>query len=106
VNYIQRGDIHAHHRGWIIYWRQNENSPTYHLWIEDEKGDCCFGYDCLNIDKAIELASRAISVVIKGDFMTKAKIFDPLSNFNDSLARQLWRSEEGLDPILDRINYG
>jgi hypothetical protein len=106
VNYIQQRDFHAHHRGWIIYWRQNENLPTYFLWIDDEKGDFCFeSEDCLKIDTAIELASRAINAVIDGDFMTKAKYFDPLSNFNNSLTRQIWRSEEGLDPIIDRANY-
>jgi hypothetical protein len=106
VKYKQQGDIHAHHRGWIIYWRQNQNSSTYDLWIDDDKGVECFVCeDCLNIDKAIELASRAINAVIDGDFMTKAKYFDPLSSFNNSLARQIWRSEEGLDPIIDIDNY-
>ncbi len=102
----QPNDFHVHHRGWIINWQYNQDSSTYYLWIDDEKGKFCFESDCQNIEKAIELASRAINAVVGGDFMAKAKHFDPLSSFNDSLARQIWRSEEGLEPIIDRANYG
>lgn len=106
MKYIQRGDIHAHHRGWIVYWRESQEPTRYEIWIDDDKGDECFTYDeCLNINTAIELASRAINAVIDGDSMTKAKYFDPLSNFDNSLTRQILRSDPGLDPIIDRANY-
>ena len=106
MNYDPYENKHCHHRGWIISWCRNQDSPLYDLLIDDEKGGNCFiCEDFKNIDKAIELSCRAINAVIDGDFMTKAKYFDPLSSFNNSLARQIWRSEEGLDPIIDRANY-
>jgi hypothetical protein len=106
VKYIQRSDIHTHHRGWIIFWRESQEPNRYEIWIDDDRGATCFYCDyCLNIDKAIELASRAINAVIDGDFLTKAKYFDPLSNFDNSLNRQILRSDQGLDPIIDRANY-
>jgi hypothetical protein len=102
----QQSQLHIHHRGWIIYWCEYEGDDRYTFWIDDEKAEQCFIYDdCLDIDKAIELATRAINAAIGGDFMTKAKLFDPLSNFNNSLARQILRSDTGLDPIIDRANY-
>lgn len=94
-------DFHIHYQGWTINWSLNENPTKHDIWIDDPNGDCCFEYKaCGDFTKGVGLARRAVRAVIEQNAITMQKVFDSRSGFGNSLTRQIWRSDEGLDPLL------
>ena len=96
-------DRHTYYYGWAIVWTPSQDPARYDIWINDKEGDCCFEYKgCLELEKGIWLARRTIRAVLEQNIITMQTMFDFKSSFENNLHRQIWRLDEGLEPIFNQ----